>query len=405
MTACEAEEKVLVFDDYFFTFAETGVAKLWEKFWSDPGHLEMLKSKGFKPYLLNRSDVLVEYFESGEDLWTPPQSYSGIAQDIQTLTMIMDRLGDAPLFLSSYYTFPLGHRSALVCYDLIPEHLHPDDLSPGWFGRRMAPLVASGSAAISENTRKEFVEVYGSLEAAKNMALCYPGVDSKSFFICGGADAACECALQNDWVREIIDDETPYIVQTGGTAAYKNFDLFCKAIRKLDSEFRVVITGMAPNPELVADFASRGREILFVDADETSFGALLRHAACLVYPSTYEGFGLPVAEAIASGSPVVVSVGSSVDEFESDFIHRFDGSDVATLSSIIDRLVDESTQLVASDRDSALDGLASPLGRSWSDFAEDICNFLVEVPDMSGPLLARHELVDTYLQKFASIPS
>jgi glycosyltransferase involved in cell wall biosynthesis len=76
--------------------------------------------------------------------------------------------------------------------------------------------------------------------------------------------------------------------------------------------------------------------------------ALYRRAALLVYPSLYEGFGLPVLEAMACGTPVVASSTTSLPEVVGDAALMVDPTDVAALSAAMERvLLDEAlrTQL------------------------------------------------------------
>ena len=64
---------------------------------------------------------------------------------------------------------------------------------------------------------------------------------------------------------------------------------------------------------------------------DEELAALYRGARCLVYASLYEGFGIPVAEALACGCPIVTTAGSAMAEFAGDDATYVDPTDVASI--------------------------------------------------------------------------
>jgi glycosyltransferase involved in cell wall biosynthesis len=80
---------------------------------------------------------------------------------------------------------------------------------------------------------------------------------------------------------------------------------------------KLVVVGPAKDPELAAELRRRGAEVRgYVPKDELV--ALYQRAACLVFPSRYEGFGLPVVEAMACGTPVVAAPEQAMREVAGD---------------------------------------------------------------------------------------
>jgi alpha-1,3-rhamnosyl/mannosyltransferase len=84
------------------------------------------------------------------------------------------------------------------------------------------------------------------------------------------------------------------------------------------------------------------RRVVFAGATDDEALRVLYHAAfALVYPSLGEGFGLPIAEAMACGCPVITSSVSSMPEVAGDAALLVDPRDVAALAGALDRLLDE----------------------------------------------------------------
>jgi glycosyltransferase involved in cell wall biosynthesis len=78
-------------------------------------------------------------------------------------------------------------------------------------------------------------------------------------------------------------------------------------------------------------------------ADDSDLPALYRAACCLAFPSLYEGFGFPILEAMASGTPVVTSNVSSLPEVAGDAALMVDPYDIDAITDSIRRLVEDAT--------------------------------------------------------------
>src|SRR5262249_40993330 len=101
------------------------------------------------------------------------------------------------------------------------------------------------------------------------------------------------------------------------------------------------------------------------------------YARCLftVYPSLYEGWGLPVAESMASGKMCVASNRTSLPEVGQHFIDYFDPSDEADAISKIDRLIFEPGYLAA--REAHLKAYFRP--RTWADYVQAVADRVVQI--------------------------
>ena len=141
---------------------------------------------------------------------------------------------------------------------------------------------------------------------------------------------------------------TPYILYVGGHARHKNLPRLIAAFARLHfpSSLKLVITGWG-KPGLIAQTESaihrHGLEqrvlILSNRLREAELSSLYADCAAFVYPSLYEGFGLPVLEALAHGAPVACSNASSLPEVGGDAVLYFDpmsaGDIAAKMSAIL----------------------------------------------------------------------
>lgn len=130
-------------------------------------------------------------------------------------------------------------------------------------------------------------------------------------------------------------------------------------VRRDRPELRLVLTGarrevLGRLPEWVEH---RGH------VSAAALPELYRTAACLVYPSLYEGFGLPPLEAMASGLPVAAARSGSLPEICGDAAVMFEATDVDAIADGILRALDHSDELVPA-------GLAQVAGFTWERCAE-----------------------------------
>jgi glycosyltransferase involved in cell wall biosynthesis len=128
-----------------------------------------------------------------------------------------------------------------------------------------------------------------------------------------------------------------YVLAVGTVEPRKNIPRLAKAARRANVELRVA---GAPGWGDVA-VPSLG----FVD--DAELASLYRGAACLAYPSLYEGFGLPVLEAMACGTPVVTSIGSAAAQLADGAAVLVDPLDVEAIAAGIEEAVRRRDELRA----------------------------------------------------------
>lgn len=213
-----------------------------------------------------------------------------------------------PTFFSDYFLPYLnGKPFVLTIHDMIPE-LYPQYFRRDDFQivmkRKLAPL-ASAIVAVSEKTKQDVVEILGVPE--EKVHVVYHGC---SFPAVEKGSGACF--------------DFPYILYVGQRYGYKNFRLFAKEISsvlKVHEDLYVVCTGTDFTQEeqmLLQELGVQHRFIhKWVKGDE-ELGLLYHHAVCFVYPSEYEGFGIPILEAYKAECLVLLNRASCFPEIAGD---------------------------------------------------------------------------------------
>jgi glycosyltransferase involved in cell wall biosynthesis len=148
-------------------------------------------------------------------------------------------------------------------------------------------------------------------------------------------------------------DPRPYVLYVGSRSAYKNFGglLSAFAVTKAAAAMRLLAVGgggwSAAERASIEKLGLDGRVLLLPRVDDATLARIYRGATLLVYPSLYEGFGLPPLEAMSAGCPVLVSRTSSLPEVCGEAAHYFDPAAQGSLGTELDRLLGDPSLLRA----------------------------------------------------------
>ena len=136
-----------------------------------------------------------------------------------------------------------------------------------------------------------------------------------------------------------------FILMVGARAAHKNIDAISGLMPLLEERGIVVAIAGAMDPSVVFHPGSSARQIgrAIGRVSDPELRALYETATCLLFPSRYEGFGLPPVEAMACGCPVLASGSGAVREICGDAALYFSANDPESLTETLCRLLDDET--------------------------------------------------------------
>jgi glycosyltransferase involved in cell wall biosynthesis len=163
--------------------------------------------------------------------------------------------------------------------------------------------------AISERTKEDIIAYYGIAE--DKIEVIYQSCDD-SF----KKEYAAEAKTA---VREKYDLPQHYILNVGTIEPRKNLLLLIKALKDINSTYKLVVIGKqqpyAKQIKAAIDRLKLNDRVIFMENIKFQDLPLIYQMATLfVYPSLYEGFGIPVIEALYSGVPVIAATGSCLEE-------------------------------------------------------------------------------------------
>ncbi len=215
-----------------------------------------------------------------------------------------------PTFFDDYFLPFLGKKPFVITvHDMIPEIFSIDHSQAK---QKLAVIPkATHIIAVSGQTKKDLVRIMNVPE--EKVSVVYHGTDEEPYIPSSTAPFAEE-----------------YILYVGGRYVYKNFTAFCKScvgVLKRHPQLKIVCTGVPFSPEEIQLFESLGIKDRmvhrFVQTRQELFD-LYHYAITFVYPSKYEGFGIPILEAYKADCPVMLNRVSCFPEIAGDAAVFFD---------------------------------------------------------------------------------
>ena len=275
---------------------------------------------------------------------------------------LMDQLwvgdGSGKIWHSTYFTQPHRWRGKQVVtvvdmiYELYPNFFDKPFDDEFREQKRRAVTVAEAVICISETTSRDVQEYYG---ISRDKTFVVPLAHSETFR-----------PLDYDTRGET----RPFLLYVGRRAHYKNFDLLLEAYSSWarKSEVDLIVVGdqqWTPDEEKRLAELKLGDEVsLLTKITDEQLRNLYGLAAAFVYPSLYEGFGIPLLEALACGCPVVASDIPSSREVAGDSALYFDPTSSEDLRAVLENVVTSGP-----DESRRTAGIARAARFSWNETA------------------------------------
>jgi len=294
---------VIVIDGVFWQYSSSGIARVWQSVleeWVKSGfanHVILLDRQGSAPRI------------PGVHYWSIPK-YDKLSafKDSHLLENICQKF-EADIFISTYYTSPIQTPSLFFGYDMIPEVLGMPMQDITWIEKKISILHADEHSMISNSSRRDLVKKFPHLSFDK-IHLLKP--------------AAAPVFYKPDqpelyaFLEKYKLNQYSYILIVGervGYFGYKNAIAAFKAIGTLkDTKLSILCVGGHELIEQELIKEAPNVHIQRAALSDEELRCAYAGAYCLIYPSLYEGFGLPIIEAMKCGTPVITYNNSSIGE-------------------------------------------------------------------------------------------
>lgn len=252
------------------------------------------------------------------------------------------------IFIPTAATLPVG-RVPAVCtiHDVTPITMPSHSPKVRAIQRVLFKGCARFSRTIitsSECSKRDIVRHLGVPE--EKVVVIHDGCDQSLF-----NPAPPEMAAL-DALRARLGIEKPYLLHHGTIQPRKNLKRLIEAFRRMlsenaDLDFDLVLAGQLgwASDEIMnaaAEYNGRGRVILTGILDDTELALLIKGASLAVVPSLYEGFSLPMVEAMACGVPTIASSTSCLPEISGNALAYFDPLSVEEIAACMQTVLRDS---------------------------------------------------------------
>lgn len=235
-----------------------------------------------------------------------------------------------PTYYNPYFLQQIRKPYVLTVYDMIHEKypdLFPNDRTAEF--KKKTVQNAAKVIAISNQTKQDLIELYGMDE--QKIDVVYLGQSTNV-----------------NKVEEVNGLPSSFLLYVGGRYGYKNFDTFLKAFAVLAEQcpdLFLVCTGGKFTTEEQKKIVSLhlSKKVLHLFVSDAQLTYLYLKAECFVFPSVYEGFGIPVLEAFAAGCPIALSNASCFPEVAQSGGCYFDPYDIDSMVHSISMLLSDGS--------------------------------------------------------------
>ena len=278
---------------------------------SDNEHLKHSNIADVQPCrLLRRNFIKKEHFPTKGHLydmykWLFPYKTSEATNEKRVIELLQREKYDVfhPTYFHPYFLKYIKDTPfVLTIHDMTPERAKQHDKQKKW--KRLLAPKAAHIIAVSESTKNDVVEMLG-ISPSKISVIYHAAPDNQTS------------------VEPPIFSDFPYILFVGRRGGYKNFGPMVRSMAPIlrnHPQLHLVCTGnpfTAEEETFLKELGISDQTIQYYAAD-TELQNLYANACCFIFPSEYEGFGIPILEAYNAHCPVLLNNASCFPEIAQD---------------------------------------------------------------------------------------
>lgn len=267
-----------------------------------------------------------------------PNANTRYIYGINTLNSIRNILNNRPdifhpTYYGNYYQFIVGKIPVILTVHDLTHEKYPEffrNPNRNYELKREAINKADLIIAISENTKDDIVSFYD--------------VNPQKIKVIYHGNTLTTTTEDNNVKVESID-LGDYLLFVGARSGYKNFDLFLKSIAPLliaDCDLKLICAGggaFTDEEIKLIDSLKIRTQVLQMKVTDQELILLYQNGRAFIFPSLYEGFGMPILEAMGCQCPVILSRSSSFPEIAGDAAVYFDPQDSDSIRDTVQMVI------------------------------------------------------------------
>ncbi|WP_309640587.1 glycosyltransferase family 1 protein [Flavobacterium sp.] len=338
-------------------------------------------------YVLNQPQDQVKFFEEKDDLSNFHRQLLAIPQDhiipyhskvpfLSRRLPIYYESNEKLIYHSSYYRGLSGAKNKIevtTVYDFIHDY-YSSFLKKAIHNNLKYSAIkrSKGVICISKNTYSD-LQKFCPTRKNQKAEVIYVGV-SDDYFPTSNLDGPQKQFLTNHHL------ENGFLLFVGGRTNYKNFDFVASVINENKDLKLVVVGGGMLNENEVKLFTKEAfsRVVFIGSVKNEELNILFNHALALLYPSSYEGFGIPVVEAMRAGCPVIGLNNATIREVAEDSALLLDYLDIKDFSHQKQKLMNATFR-----SETIAKGLLESQKYSWEKSSRETYEFYTDLYDSS----------------------